>query len=109
MKLTVTATSTTSGVATIEDLTNNQTVSKSLTSTSPLCQQNAEWIIEDYSTISGEDVPFADFGTVTFTDAEATGTRIYTPSGATINNIEQNGQVLTSVSISGSSVTIKYV
>ena len=108
MKLTVAATSTTSGTATIENLTNNQTVSKSLTSTSPLCQQNAEWIIEDYMAGSGQ-ASFADFGTVTFTDAEANGTGTYTPSGAMIVDMKQNGQVLTSVSTSGSSVTIEYV
>ena len=46
-----------------------------------------------------------------FTSATATGPSgtTYTPSGATIIDIEQNNKVLTSVTTSGSTVTIKYV
>ncbi|KAF8557512.1 hypothetical protein OG21DRAFT_1601614 [Imleria badia] len=81
IKLTVTASSETSGTAEIENLFNGQTASKSLTSSTPLCRQNAEWVVEDYA-VNNSAVPFADFGTVTFTNAEATGTGTYTPSGA---------------------------
>ena len=112
VRLTVTASSATSGTAKIENLTNSQMVSERLTSTSPLCGQNAEWIVEDFSvgTSSGtSQVPFADFGTVAFTNAEATGTGTYTPSGAILFDIEQNNQILTSTTTSGSSVTIKYL
>lgn len=108
IQLTVNASSTTSGTATINNLTNGQAVSKDLSSSSPLCGQDAEWIVEDY--MKGSDlVPFANFGTVTFTSAEASGNGAYTPSGATISEIKQNNQVLTSTSLAGSSVTIKYV
>ena len=108
IKLTVTATSKTTGTAMVENLTNGQTVSANLTSSTPLCEQDAEWIVEDY--MEGfRLVPFANFSTVTFTNAEATGTGIYTPSGANITDIKQNGKTLTSVSTSGSSVTIDYV
>ncbi|KAG8216015.1 hypothetical protein J3R82DRAFT_8008 [Butyriboletus roseoflavus] len=53
--------------------------------------------------------PFADFGTVTFTNAVATGTQNYYPSGATIVEISQNNKVLTNVTTNGASVTIQYV
>ena len=103
--LTVTTSSATSGNVTIENVTGGEVVSKGLTSNAPLCGQNAEWIVEDY--IQGTSlVLFADFGSVTFTNAQA-GT--YTPSGATLIDIEQNNTVLTSTSTSGSSVTIKHV
>jgi hypothetical protein len=74
-----------------------------------LCEYNAEWIVEDFES-NGSLVPFANFGTVTFTGAQATDSgSTVGPSGATIIDIEQNGQVLTSVSSTSSSVTVKYV
>ncbi|KAG9316240.1 peptidase A4 family-domain-containing protein [Chiua virens] len=110
IKTTVTAYSTTSGVATIENLTNGQTVTQDITSDYALCEENAEWIVEDFEE-GNSLVPFADFGTVTFTDATATGPsgETYTPSGATLMDIEQDGEVLTSVSTSGETLTVKYV
>ncbi len=109
IKLTVTASSTTSGTAVIENVTRGQTVSKSLSSSAKLCQENAEWIVEDFE--EGDSlVPFADFGTVQFTSASAgTASGTLTPAGATLINIEQNGKILTSASASGSGVTVSYV
>lgn len=75
-----------------------------------LCQENAEWIVEDYQSGSGL-VPFADFETVTFTDASATtvtGKKIG-PRGAGPVDIKQDHKVLTSVSTSKHEVVIKYV
>jgi len=108
--LTVTATSTKAGTAVIENQTTGQTVSKSLTSSSALCQENAEWIVEDYEE-NGSLVTLANFGTVTFTNAEATTSSGSTvgPSGSTIIDIEQNNKVLTSVSTSSSGAVIEYV
>ncbi|KAK2463900.1 hypothetical protein APHAL10511_004072 [Amanita phalloides] len=106
---TVTATSTTTGIAKIQNLSNGQTVSKSLSSTHALCEQDAEWIVEDYEE-NGGLVPFCDFGSVDFTNAFATtssGSQM-TPSGATEIDIKQNNVVLTSVSESSSGVTITY-
>ncbi|KAH0827970.1 peptidase A4 family-domain-containing protein [Lanmaoa asiatica] len=110
IKTTVTASSTTSGTAVIENLTTGQTVTQALTSTYALCEQNAEWIVEDFEQ-NGHLVRFADFGTVNFTSATASGLSgtAYTPSGAVIIDIEQHGQVLTSVTTSGSTVAITYV
>lgn len=76
--------------------------------TRALQELNAEWIVEDFSS-GGSLVPFADFGTVTFTGASASGSSgTVTPSGATLIDIKQNGEVLTSSSVSGSSVTVEY-
>ncbi|KIY47138.1 hypothetical protein FISHEDRAFT_66179 [Fistulina hepatica ATCC 64428] len=106
--VTVTATSLTSGTAVIENVTTGQNVSTTITSTYPLCEQNAEWIVEDYE--EGDSlVTFADFGTITFTDAEATtSSGTVGPENASIIDIEQDS-VLTSVSISSDSVNITYI
>jgi len=109
VKVTVTASSTTSGTAVIENVSKGQTVSKSISSSYALCEENAEWIVEDYEEGSSL-VPLADWGTVTFTSAEATtNSGSVSPSGATIIDIEQNNKVLTSVTASSSEVTVKYV
>ncbi|KAG6848871.1 hypothetical protein H0H93_013277 [Arthromyces matolae] len=108
--LTVTASSTKAGTAVITNKTTGKSVSKSLTSSSALCEENAEWIVEDYEE-GGSLVPFANFGSVTFTGASATTSSGSTvgPSGSTIIDIQQSGKVLTSVSTSSSGVTISYV
>ncbi|KDR77619.1 hypothetical protein GALMADRAFT_65656 [Galerina marginata CBS 339.88] len=109
IKLTVTASTTKSGTAVIQNLSTGQTVTKSLTSTSALCEQNAEWIVEDFES-GGSLVPFANFGTVTFTNAVATtfsGSTL-TPSGSTIIDIKQGSTVLTSVTTGSSTVTISH-
>lgn len=107
--ITVTAATTKSGTAVIKNNSSGKSVSKSITSSAALCQQNAEWIVEDFEE-GGGLVPFANFGTVTFTGASAGlvsgGTT--SPSGASLIDIQQNGKVLTSSSISGSSVTVKH-
>lgn len=77
-----------------------------------LCEENAEWIVEDfeecYEDGECELVPFANFGTVEFTGASAVknGATV-TTSGSTIIDIEQNS-VLTSCSASSNTVTCAY-
>jgi hypothetical protein len=107
--LAVIVSSATSGEVIIEKLTTGDTVTQLLTSNTPLCGQNAEWIVEDYTVGTGL-VPFAKFGTVTFTDAvaESSGDFYYLSQGSLLD-IEQNNQVLSSSSASGSSVAITYV
>ncbi|TVY57597.1 Aspergillopepsin-2, partial [Lachnellula suecica] len=109
VSLSVTASSATAGTAVIENVTTGQTVSKAITSTSRLGGQNAEWIVEDFEQ-NGGMVEFANFGTVTFANAVAgySGGGTETAAGAEIMDIKQNGQVLTSSSASGSSVTVKH-
>ncbi|KAG6914936.1 hypothetical protein DXG01_014373 [Tephrocybe rancida] len=108
--ITVTASTTKAGSAVITNKTTGKTVSKSLTSTAALCEENAEWIVEDFEE-DGSLVPFANFGKVTFSSATATTTSGTTvgPSGSTIIDIQQSGKILTSVSTSSSGVTISYV
>ncbi|KAG8874646.1 hypothetical protein FRB97_005765, partial [Tulasnella sp. 331] len=105
--ITVTASSTKAGTAVIKNNTTGKTVTKSLTSTAALCEQNAEWIVEDFEEGSSL-VPFANFGTVTFTNALATTSSGSTvgPKGATPIDIQQNGKTLTSVSTTSTSVTV---
>jgi hypothetical protein len=106
---TVSSTSFTAGAAIIENVTTGKTVSKSLTSTSALGGQNAEWIVEDYEEGSSL-VKLVNWGTVTFTGATAkTATTSENAASAQILDIEQNGKVLTSVSVSGSTVSDTYV
>ena len=106
---TVSSTSTTAGTAVIENVTTGKKVTKSLTSSSALGGQNAEWIVEDFEEGSSL-VALVNWGTVTFTGATAkAGSSSVTPAGAEIIDIEQNSKVLTSVSVSGTTVTDTYV
>ena len=112
--MTVTATSTTSGSAVIENLTTGEIVSQDFSDVTDgsLCEYNAEWIIEDFEECDGNScslVPFADFGTVEFTSCSAIkdGSTVGV-SGATILDIEQNSKVLTSCSDTSSTVTCTY-
>jgi len=102
VKLTVTATSTKAGSATIQNLTSGKTVTKSITSSSALCEENAEWIVEDYEEGSSL-VPLANWGTVTFTNISPSA------SGADLITLKQGSTVLSSVSATSSSVTVTYV
>ncbi|KAI0773056.1 acid proteinase [Trametes elegans] len=106
--VTVTATSLTAGTATIVNNRSGQRVSHTFSGQPSLCQENAEWIVEDFEE-GGGLVPLANWGTVTFTGASAgTGSGTTTPAGATIIDLEQNGRQLTDVSASGSTVTVRY-
>lgn len=108
--VTVTATSTTAGTATVKNNSKGTSVTHTFSGQSQALQElNAEWIVEDFESGSSL-VPFADFGTVTFTGASASGSSgTVGPSGATLIDIEQSGKVLTSVSTTSSSVTVTYV
>ena len=106
------STSSTTGTATIINHSTGQTVTTSVSSTAALGGQNAEWIVEDYSS-GGRLVPFANFGTVKFTGASAgdsAGATLGT-NGATIIEIkDKTGQVITDVTIpSSSEVDVTYV
>lgn len=105
----VTAHSSTSGAATIKNLSNGQLQQVELSSDYALCRQNAEWIVENPADQYGDLLPFANFGRVTFYDATASGRGAYSPHGANIAIIQQDDDTLTSVSTDGSSVTITYV
>jgi hypothetical protein len=108
--LSVSASTSTSGTATVENLTTGLADTIDLTSTSALGGQNAEWIVEDFM-VNGALVPLANFGTVNFEDCVAsTGSQNLGPGDATVIEIENsNGVVLTGVEIvSESAVHIVY-
>lgn len=112
--MTVTATSTTSGSATLDNLSTGQSVTQTFSgeTSGSLCEYNAEWIVEDFEECEGNScslVPFADFGTIEFTDCYATddGQSVDT-SGATTIDMEQNGEIIVSCSHSGTTVTCNY-
>ena len=107
--MTVTASSKTGGTATITNESTGKTVSHTFSGQPSLCEYDAEWIVEDFSSNDGL-VPFANFGKVTFTGAKAgTSSGSVGPSGAGLVDIRQNNQVLTSSSVGSSSVTVQYV
>lgn len=110
IKTTVTATSFNTGSAVIENLTTGQTVTKELESSSDLCLENAEWIVEDFE--EGDSlVPFADFGSINFLDAVATtneGTTVGPDGGITID-IENDDGILTSVDAGPTAVKVTYL
>ncbi|KAJ7939842.1 acid proteinase [Mycena leptocephala] len=112
IQLTITATSTTSGTAVVENVSNGQSSTVQLTTTSPLCLANAEWIVEDFQE-STFLIPFADFGSITFTNASATsqsGSKV-SPSGcgSHLINMVQGSLQFTSASSAASSVTVDYL
>jgi len=111
--ISVVASSSTAGVATIQNLSNGQSVHKNITAPSAsaaLGGQNAEWIVEDFES-GGSLVSFCNFGSLTFTSASAglsTGSSVGT-DGAVIMDIQQSGKTLTSASApSSSEVTVTY-
>ncbi|KAJ5799432.1 uncharacterized protein N7518_001500 [Penicillium psychrosexuale] len=111
IKVTVTATSKTAGSAVINNLTTGKSVTHTFTGgvDGSLCEYNAEWIVEDFES-GGSLVPFSNFGTVTFSNAQAkSGSTTVGPSGSTLIDIKQSSQVLTSSSVTSNSVTVSYV
>lgn len=98
----VVATSKTSGTATVTNDSTGKSVTKTFANQPSLCQQNAEWIVEDFAT-GGDLIPFAAFTPVHITDAkwQANG-NTYGLDGATLINIKQDDKVLTDCHIAGS-------
>lgn len=96
------------GVAIIENKSTGKTVSKTLSAPNPdatLGGQNAEWIVEDFNSGSSM-VPLVDFGTVTFTGAQAEadgGGDFGVQKNSEILDIQQNGKLLAETKILGDS------
>lgn len=109
--VTVNATSKTAGTATVQNLSTGQSVSHTFNGgvDGNLCEYNAEWIVEDFES-NNSLVPFADFGTVTFSNAEAILDGYFVgPSNATLIDIRQSNSILTSTSVTDNSVTVNHV
>jgi len=111
--LSVVATTSSTGTATIENTSTGVTVSKAISAPNTAAHlqgQNAEWIVEDFE--EGDSlVPFADFGTVVFTNTVAkTASETVALSGADpIILVSSSNKALTSVTISGTEVEVTYV
>lgn len=110
MTISVQATSKTTGVATVVNRTKGTQVTHTFTTQAQaLGEVNAEWIVEDFQQNDGSLVPFANFGTVSFSNAYAYGSTGYVgPSGGTLVDILQNGQILTSTSVGQTSVVVAH-
>ena len=108
VEVTVTATSKTGGTATITNKSTGKTVSHTFSGQPSLCEFDAEWIVEDFS--SGGLVPFANFGKVQFTGATATTTsgKVVSPQGANQIDIIKDNKVITKVETGDKSVTVTY-
>lgn len=123
----VTANTKTTGSAVVRNLKNRQTVQQAMTSSEPLCESDAEWIVEDFliserspSSRASKQltraragkvrVPMANFNTITFTNvlaAQANGA-IVGPGNATIIEMRQNGTQFTTTTVTSNSVSVKY-
>jgi len=114
ISLSVVSSSSSSGTATIENLTTGKTVSKVVSapnSQAHLQGQNAEWIVEDFEE-GNSLVPFADFGTVVFSDAVAkTQSETVTLADVTpIVLVSSANKALTSVTVeSTSEIEVTYL
>jgi len=111
--VTVTATKTGTNSGTTTLTAGGKTVSHTFSGqSSPLPGTSAEWIVEDFTSGSSL-VPFANFGSVTFTGATAikSGTTVTASSSGSTNIYleSSSGSTLTSTTISGSTVTVTYV
>ncbi|KAI0442689.1 peptidase A4 family-domain-containing protein [Xylaria telfairii] len=108
LTMTVTATGKNSGSVTLDNRTTGQSVSHTFANEiGNLCQTNAEWIVEDFSQ-GNSLVPFANFGTVAFTNASVNGGTGL--DKAIIYDIKQGNKIYTSCSTSSSSsVSCSYI
>ncbi|KAH7090057.1 peptidase G1 [Auriculariales sp. MPI-PUGE-AT-0066] len=112
VKLTATADSSTSGTITVQNVSQNQTVTRSLNSTEALCQRNAAWMVENFS-IDGTATPFANFSSITFTDASATtfdGKTKLSPVNSTLMDISWEGDIVTNTTVAANgNVLVQYL
>lgn len=111
VRMSIDLTSSTSGTASLENLSSGNIISETFaTGNSNLHEATAEWIVEDQSA-GGKLVPFANFGSITFTDAVAKTAdgRVLTPASGDLLEIEQGEKRLTSCGLDGSELTCHYV
>ncbi|KAH8812224.1 Scytalidopepsin B [Xylogone sp. PMI_703] len=116
IQMSVVATSKTSGIASLENLTTGQKVSKTFSNvrSGSLCLTDAEFIIEDFEECQGNNcqfVPFASFSpAVEFSQCSVTANgRSVSLNSATISEVVINNRAITSCSVSGSTVTCSYM
>jgi hypothetical protein len=114
VSITVSSSDNSHGSIILENVSTGQTVTESAnapSSSAVLRGQNADWIVEDFD-IGGSQVPFANFGTILFTDAVAsTSSQSVGTDGASIIEIkDSDGNIVTDVTLpSSSEVMVVYV
>ncbi|OAA57298.1 Concanavalin A-like lectin/glucanase [Cordyceps fumosorosea ARSEF 2679] len=113
VRMTVNATSTTSGTTLIENLTTGKSVSQTFTGETryPLCESDAEWIVEDFQE-NGKPVPLVNWGTIEFTNTVASGPGTsVTAAGSELINIKlDDGTIVTQSSVDNDgNVFVKYI
>ncbi|KAI9731435.1 MAG: hypothetical protein M1818_007825 [Claussenomyces sp. TS43310] len=112
VSVSIVTTSSSKGSVVLENLTTGTTVKKTVSSSSTLSGENAEWIVEAYES-SGSQVKLAKFNPITFSSAVAKTSAGQSESmtGAdTIDMETSSGTIITSVTIeSGSEAVVKYV
>ncbi len=106
VRMTVHATSATSGNSTLENLTTGQSTFQQVSGMQySLCMTDADWIFEDF-----EQVDLADFGTVEFYDTHASGEQGDTDSsGSSVVEIVADGREKTSCGTNADGVVCKYL
>ncbi|KAL1864807.1 hypothetical protein Plec18167_009639 [Paecilomyces lecythidis] len=113
LKVTVTATSTSTGYTVVENLSQGTDIRHTWDTESPaLCEATAEWIVEDFTDISnGSDylAPFADYNGLIFTDSSATanGEKVGVSDARPVNMV-QNGNPVSEAVILGDQVFVTY-
>jgi len=109
--VTIKSTSDSEGTVVIENGAKSTTITVSAPrAAATLCGENAEWILEDFSSGSSL-VPFADFTAVEFTGCTATTSTGATAdiSGADMLDIRQSGTVLaTATEVSATELKVTY-
>lgn len=116
VKVTINTTSSISGTATLENLSSSASdgaqVVRTWTDVSPaLCFDTAKWAVEDFE-VNDVQVPFADFGSVTWTDTAALvdGVSVGASQGLTMQlQSASTGAVVAEGSLEGDDVIITYV
>jgi hypothetical protein len=109
VRVVVIAESRTAGSVTITNLTSGRSITQALVYPAyPLYQGSAEWLVS-----SLESVPFANFGSVTFTDTLVTfsnGATTGIDDADTMEMMDTHGLVIGSTALnSDGTVTVKYV
>ncbi|KAJ9254430.1 putative aspergillopepsin-2 precursor [Paecilomyces variotii] len=113
IKVTVTATSNSTGYTILENLTEGTDVRHTWKTESPaLCGATAEWIVEDFSLIIGGSeslAPFADYGSVAFTGAHATvnGKKVGVSESQLVNMV-QDGKTISKAIVLDDELVVTY-
>jgi hypothetical protein len=107
--LSVTTTGVTSGAAIIENHTTGQRVNQSLSSPHEICRVSADWIVQEFPP-SDALYPFADFGTLTFSDANVTypGGEAG-PATAQIIDDKMNGKYWCALKLTQTDIIVKFI